>query len=156
MHGLDLALRLATVRSVLATQGVPAALATLNQKTEYRFTGLYKLRGAGMCAAFVFDRAAELRARQRLAPLRTSIWRHMLHEGQFMTSSASQDDQLSHCDMEGFLESCCASLLQPKTCDLPCGVLIHFDVTQRSIDEAEAMMLRRAGPLFLAYLARGE
>ncbi|MEJ8846042.1 hypothetical protein [Variovorax rhizosphaerae] len=152
MQQLDVDLRIASIRSVLATDGVVSALATLNDKTEYRYTGLFKLRGAGMCAIFLFDRATELRPRQRVTPLRTSVWRRMLQDGEFMTNSASEDSRLSPHDRTGSLESCFGRLLQPVAGTVPCGVLIHFDVERRNIDPAEALILRTAAPLFLSYL----
>src|SRR4051812_37654785 len=131
MQELDADLRIAAVRSVLATGGVMPALAMLNDRTEYRYTGLFNLRGAGMCPTCVFDKSADDRARRRLQPLRTSIWRHMLRWGEFATSSAAEDTRLSRLDPTNALESCCGNLLQASVGALPCGVLIHFDVQRR-------------------------
>ncbi|WP_218511134.1 hypothetical protein [Variovorax sp. dw_308] len=131
-------------------------MAMLNHRTDYRYTGLFNLRGAGMCPTVVFDRTADSRTWHRLVPLRASIWRHMLRQGEFTTSCASEDSRLSRSDPLNSLESCCGSLLQPNAGALPCGVLIHFDVQRRSIDPGEVSMLRRTAPLFLTYLALSE
>ncbi|MDM0116190.1 hypothetical protein QTI66_28900 [Variovorax sp. J22R133] len=154
MFELNLALRMAAIKGVLATHGVAQALALLNDGTDYRYTGIYKLRGAGMYAAFMFDRCAEHRAWLRVFPLRTSIWRHVLHQGEFMTNDAMQDTRLSRDDPASFLRSCYGSLLQAEAGRLPVGILIHFDVEQREIEPGEASFLREAAPLFLEHLAQ--
>lgn len=147
MLDIDMSMRVATVRSVLATQGMMHALAMLNGRTLYRYTGIYKLIGAGMHAACVFDKHAEHRAWPDVLPLRKSVCRQMIRQGEFTTRSASLDARLAADDYVGMVESYCGRLLAHAS-GLPYGSLMHFDVEPRPVNAADAAFLCAVASVF--------
>ncbi len=147
MLDVDLSMRVATLRSVLATRGVMQALALLNERTDYRYTGIYKLRGSRMSAICIFDRHAGPRVWWNVLPLRASICRQMVCQGAFATRRASLDARLDHDEDAGIGESYCGQLLAHES-GMPYGGLLHFDVAPRRVDAAVADFLEAAALLF--------
>ena len=139
------------VRSVLAARGVRSALALLNDRTEYRYTAIYKLSGETMHAVHVFDRASEYRTWLNAVPLGKSFCQHAIEEGEFATDHVSEDQRLKSRPYVGLVESYYGRLLTRKG-GAPYGTFIHFDVEPRSIPSAEVAFLQEVLPLFLDYL----
>lgn len=139
------------LRGRLAGRGVPAALALLNDRTDYRYTGIYKYDGDVMRAVHVFDRHAEHRTWLRAIPLGRSFCRYVLRQGEFLTTRASEDPRLDGHPYDGLVESYYGRLLT-RPDGTPYGTFIHFDVEPRAIDRQELAFLQEAVPLFLPYL----
>jgi len=150
MLEIDLSVQADAVRNVLATHGIHRALAMLNDRTEYRYTGLYKLDGDTMRAAHVFDRSAEYRTWLKVVPLSKSLCRFAIEKGQFMTSHASKDLALADHPHAGLIESYYGRLLT-RSDGTPYGTFIHFDVEPRIISPDEVKFLREVTPVFLRY-----
>jgi hypothetical protein len=151
MLEIDLPAQTEAVRSVLATCGVRHALALLNDRTQYRYTAIYKLSGEAMHAVHVFDRSSEYRTWLKAVPLDKSFCQHAIEEGEFATSHASEDQRLRSRPYVGLVESYYGRLLMRESGE-PYGTFIHFDVEPRSIDPAEASFLQEVIPLFIDYL----
>lgn len=151
MLEIDLSVQTLVVRNALSERGVLAALALLNDRTEYRYTGIYKFEGEVMRAVHVFDRFAEHRTWLRAVPLGRSFCRYVLQEGEFLTVSASNDTRLGSHPYDGIVESYYGRLLQRNDGGVY-GTFIHFDMELREIAAQELAFLKEVVPLFLGYL----
>jgi hypothetical protein len=150
MHEIDLPAQTAAVRNVLAKHGIRPALALLNDRTPYRYTAIYRLKGETMEAVHVFDRNAEYRSWLKAVPLDKRFCDFAIREGEFTTHHASANPgPVSPYD--GLVESYYGRLLRRED-GSPYDTFIHFDVEPRSIPEGEAAFLQDVVPLFLDYL----
>ncbi|RYF33371.1 MAG: GAF domain-containing protein [Comamonadaceae bacterium] len=139
------------VRQTLAQHGVLAALGVLNDRTPYRFTGIYKLRGDEMHAMHVFDRTAQQRSWVRAIPLGKSLCQYAIQHGEFSVTSASTDHRFANHPYDGLVESYHGLLLVARD-GTPYGTLIHFDIASCEIDADEMAFLRQVAPLFSPHL----
>ena len=151
MFEIDQAEQTAALRNVLASQGVLPGLALLNDRTDYRYTGIYKFDGDVMRAVHVFDRLAEHRTWLRAVPLNRSFCRYVLQQGEFVTASASQDRRLGSHPYDGLVESYYGRLLE-RADGTPYGTFIHFDMEPRLIAARELGFLQEAVPLLVNHL----
>jgi hypothetical protein len=152
MPEIDLSAQKAAVRNVLATSGIRPALALLNDRTQYRYTAIYKLSGDALRAEHVFDRASEYRTWLKAVPLDKSFCQHAIKQGEFTTSHVSKDESLvNYRPYVGLVESYYGRLLT-RDGGTPYGTFIHFDLEPRSIDAEEVAFLQQVTPMFLDYL----
>ncbi|VTU31136.1 hypothetical protein [Variovorax sp. RA8] len=151
MLDIDLPAPAVAVRSVLASRGVAPALALLNDRTDYRFTAIYKLDGEVMHAAHAFDRTSEYRTWLKVVPLGRSFCQYAIEHGEFVTRHASQDQRLTNRPYAGFVESYYGQLLTRED-GTPYGTFIHFDLEPCGIPASEIAFLREVIPTFLDYL----
>jgi hypothetical protein len=151
MLDIDLPPPAVAVRSVLADRGIAPALALLNDRTDYRFTAIYKLDGEVMHAAHAFDRTSEYRTWLKVVPLGRSFCQYVMEHGEFVTSHASRDQRLTNRPYAGFVESYYGQLLRRED-GTPYGTFIHFDLEPCGIPSSEIAFLREVIPTFLDYL----
>ena len=152
MSEIDLTAQKAAVRNVLASSGIRPALALLNDRTQYRYTAIYKLSGDALRAEHVFDRASEYRTWLKAVPLNKSFCQHAIAQGEFTTSHVSKDQSLvNYRPYVGLVESYYGRLLT-RDSGTPYGTFIHFDLEPRTIDAGEVAFLQQVTPLFLDYL----
>lgn len=127
-------------------------MALLNDRTQYRYTAIYKLGGEAMHSTHVFDRHSEYRTWLKAVPLDKSFCQHAIEQGEFATSHVSKDQHLmTYRPYVGLVESYYGRLLT-RNDGAPYGTFIHFDLEPRSIPASEVSFLQRAIPLFLDYL----
>lgn len=150
MLDLDMPSQAQAVRSVLARHGPRAALAVLNDRTNFRFTALYKLEGGQMRAVCAYDRTSEYRTWLSAVPLESSFCRFAIEHGEFMTEHASADEGLAR-PYAGLVESYYGHVLRNAD-GSPSGTFIHFDLEPRSIEHEEQEFLRELVPLFGEHL----
>ncbi|MBS0339022.1 MAG: hypothetical protein JSS56_00750 [Proteobacteria bacterium] len=150
MLDFDVPSQAQAVRSVLAERGPRAALALLNDRTNFRFTALYKLEGGEMRAVHAFDRTSEYRTWLSAVPLESSFCRFAIEHGEFMTEHASADERLAR-PYAGLVESYYGHVLRNAD-GSPAGTFIHFDLEPRSIEAQEQAFLRDLVPLFGEHL----
>jgi hypothetical protein len=148
---LDPSSQVQAVRHVLASGGPRAALALLNDRTNYRFSALYRRRGDLMHAVHAFDRTSEYRTWLVAVPLDRSFCQYAMQQGEFMTRHASADGRLTQRPYSGMIESYFGRVLRGPD-GAAWGTFIHFDLEPREIDEAEIGFLRDVIPLFSPYL----
>jgi len=148
---LDPSAQVQAVRAALATQGVRAALALLNDRTSYRFTALYRRTGDVMYAAHAYDRTSEYRTWLSAVPLDRSFCRFALAQGEFMTPHASADGRLAQRPYGEMVESYFGRVLK-RPDGSTWGTFIHFDLEPRRIDEGEVAFLRDVIPMFGKYV----
>jgi hypothetical protein len=151
MFEIELSTQAEALRTVLAERGMLAALALLNDRTQHRFTGIYKLCGDAMHAVHVFDRTGQQRSWVSAIPLGKSLCRFAIQHGEFQVTSASADRRLSSHPYNGLVESYYGQLLHGQDGE-PYGTFIHFDLASREIDAKEMAFLREAVPLLSDYL----
>jgi len=152
MPEIFLAAQKAAVRNVLASSGIRPALALLNDRTQYRYTAIYKLSGDALRAEHVFDRASEYRSWLKAVPLDKSFCQHAIEQGEFSTSHVSRDPSLvNYRPYVGLVESYYGRLLM-RDSGTPYGTFIHFDLEPRTIDVEEVAFLKEVTPMFLDYL----
>jgi hypothetical protein len=151
MLEIDFSTQADAVRNTLATHGIHRALALLNDRTQYRYTGLYKLVGETMRAAYVFDRSAEYRTWLKVVPLSKSLCQFAIEKGEFLTSHASKDLLLADHPHASLIESYYGRLLKRRD-GTPYGTFIHFDLEPQTISPRELMFLQEVTPLFLDYV----
>ncbi|MBT2303454.1 hypothetical protein J7E70_23680 [Variovorax paradoxus] len=152
MSEFDLPAQAAAVRSALAAHGIRHALAMLNDRTQYRYTAIYKLSGDSLKAVHVFDRASEYRTWLKAVPLQKSFCQHAIEQGEFATGHVSKDRSLvSYRPFVGLVESYYGRLLT-RGSGVPYGTFIHFDLEPRVIDAEEVAFLQQVTPMFLDYL----
>ena len=152
MSEIDLTAQKAAVRNVLASSGIRPALALLNDRTQYRYTAIYKLSGDALRAEHVFDRASEYRSWLKAVPLDKSFCQHAIEQGEFSTSHVSRDPSLvNYRPYVGLVESYYGRLLTHDS-GTPYGTFIHFDLEPRSIPAEEIRFLREVIPQFIDYL----
>lgn len=150
MLELDTSSQAQAVRNVLAQHGPRAALAVLNDRTDFRFTALYKLEDGEMRAVHAFDRTSEYRTWLSAVPLESSFCRFAIEHGEFMTEHASADARLAR-PYAGLVESYYGHVLRNAD-GTPSGTFIHFDLEPRSIEQEEQEFLRDLVPLFGQHL----
>jgi hypothetical protein len=152
MSEFDLPAQAAAVRRALAAHGVRHALAMLNDRTQYRYTAIYKLNGDSLKAQHVFDRVSEYRTWLKAVPLQKSFCQHAIEQGEFATSHVSKDRSLtSYRPFVGMVESYYGRLLR-RDSGAPYGTFIHFDLEPRAIEAEEVTFLQHVTPMFLDYL----
>ncbi|KWT97578.1 MULTISPECIES: hypothetical protein [unclassified Variovorax] len=151
MLDIDLPAPDQAIRSVLANRGIVPALALLNDRTNYRFSAIYKLDGEVMHAAHAFDRTSEYRTWLKVVPLGRSFCQYAMAHGEFVTRHASKDQRLTNRPYAGFVESYYGQLLTRED-GTPYGTFIHFDLEPCDIAASEIAFLREVIPTFLDYL----
>ncbi|MBK6614764.1 hypothetical protein [Ottowia sp.] len=151
MLEIDLATQKAVVHRVLSTRGVLRALALLNDRAAYRYSGIYKLSGNAMRAVHIFDRHAEYRAWPMVLPLSRSFCQFVMQQGERVISHASTDRRFALLPHASLVESYYGQLLTHE-CGTPYGAFIHFDVETRTIAAREISFLHEVVPHFLPYL----
>ena len=152
MPEIDSSAQVAAVRSVLSTEGVRPALALLNDRTQYRYTAIYKLGGEAMHSTHVFDRHSEYRTWLKAVPLDKSFCQHAIEQGEFVTTQVSKEQSLmNYRPYVGLVESYYGRVLT-RDGGTPYGTFIHFDLEPRSIAATEISFLQEVTPLFLDYL----
>jgi len=148
---LDPSSQVDAVRQALASTGPRAALALLNDRTNYRFTALYRRNGELMHAVHAYDRTSEYRTWLLAVPLERSFCRFAMAQGEFTTSHASADGRLAQRPYSGMVESYFGRVVR-RPDGTPWGTFIHFDLEPRSIDQDEMSFLRDVIPMFSDYL----
>lgn len=151
MDSLDVSAQIDAVRHALAVGGIVSALALLNDRTAFRFTGVYQLQGEIMVARHIFDRLGEERSWPRVVPLGRSFCGHVLAKGEFATRAASVDPRIVEHPYPGLVEGYHGLLLRNVTGE-PWGTLFHFDINPCELPKTERAFLMQAVPLFAPYL----
>lgn len=150
MYELDLSSQAQALRDVLTRHGPRAALALLNDRTNYRFTALYKLVDGEMRAVHAYDRTREYRTWLSAVPLESSFCRYAIEHDEFVTEHASADERLAR-PYDSLVESYYGRVLRQPD-GSPSGTFIHFDLEPRAIDADEQSFLRDVVPMFLEHL----
>jgi GAF domain-containing protein len=139
--------------TVLAEEGVHAALAFLNARTSHRFTGIYRLDAPMLRNVRLFDRENPSLQIGADAPLRETYCSVVgASATPFTTADTRADERLrEHPARESTLAYCGVPLRSAEGTTL--GTLCHFDLVPRPVPD-EVPVLEAAAPLILHALVR--
>lgn len=140
---------------LLHGRGILVALGYLNERTRYRFTGLYRAEPPLLHNVALFDREnPDLDGSGAVAKLDEtycSITR--LTASPFSTDDAMHDARLTtHAARDSVL--CYSGVPIRLGSGLPWGTLCHFDLRPRLLPPDELAVLASAAPLVAEWLAR--
>jgi GAF domain-containing protein len=138
----------------LATRGVHEALAFLNARTRFRFTGVYRVEGEQLCNLGLFDRenpTLNLAGnRCRLDDTYCSIV--CATDRPFRSADAGHDRRLLRHPARASVISYFGVPVRGSGGEL-LGTLCHYDVRPRITPAAEVPLLERVAPLLASLVA---
>jgi GAF domain-containing protein len=138
--------------SRLSAAGVHGALRFLNQRTSYRFTGVYRFKPPLMRSLMLYDRENPdlvIGSDTLLTETYCSIVGEI--EAPFSTPDARQDERLTAHPARESILSYCGVLLRAED-GATFGTLCHFDLIAHAVMEDEIQILEAAAPLLMPRL----
>lgn len=145
---------LARLVTALRTETLLRALALMNSRARYRFTGLYRVDGRMLRNVALFDRERPgVDARGDSAPLSDSYCSIVTATSRsFVTYDARSDERLaSHAARRTVVSYAGVSVAAP----LVSGTLCHFDGRPRLIPNGELEFLESIAQAFAPFLGSG-
>lgn len=138
---------------VCTGDGLPAALAVLNEGVPHRYTAVYRLVGERMLNVALADKQNEPRP-DFLAevPITSSFCQYVLRDGSFLTGDSAHDRRLTGHPYQGVMRAYCGIPIF----DLgghALGTACHFDVVPHEIAEEKVAQLRAAARILSNYLS---
>ena len=147
-----LATSLAQVEKALAEQGLPGALAVLNQRVPHRFTAVYRLVGQALHNVATADKHLHLDALDlKVVPLKDSFCQFVLRDGLFLTQRSGADARLQGHPYSGVVGCYVGVPVRTRDGRLP-GTLCHFALESPDVADDEYLLLDRAARLMPAFL----
>ncbi len=144
------------LQAVLGAQGVHEALAFLNRRTPYRFTGLYQFDGVTRRSVDLFDRLDPKAPRGETAPLRQTFCSIVEVSRQpVVVADAATDPRTVEQPARAGVQSYCGVVLRHLD-GTPFGSLCHFDLVPTPPTPGAVDMLLHAAPLIAAAVADPE
>jgi hypothetical protein len=142
----------AQLAAILDSHGLLAGLEFLNARVDFRFTGLYKLeKGLVRKICLVDKRGGTGLPFHNEVNLEQSLSRYALRDGMFKAEDVIVDERLASYRFAGMIGSCfIVKLIDPD--ERPWGTLIHFDMINRTISDAEAGFLLQTPLAFRRFL----
>ena len=138
----------------LRTGGPSAALAYLNGRTRFRYTGMYQVDPPMLRNVHLFDREnPDLNVSGTVAPLDETYCGISYRTNEaFSTPDALHDARLrSHAARESVLSYDGVPIRMQN--GLPSGSLCHYDIRPRLLSSAEQHILEAVSPMFARWLA---
>ena len=144
------------LEAALEERGAHAALALLNARTRFRFTGIYHVDAPFLRNVDLFDRenptvnvsGAVCRLDETYCSITAAIG------SAFTTGDATRDPRLvAHAARDAVIAY--AGVPLRLSGGKVWGTLCHFDVRPRLVADGELAVLEAAAPAFAAWLARG-
>jgi CheY-like chemotaxis protein len=143
-------------QAVLSAQGVHEALAFLNRRAPYRFTGVYQFDGVTRQGVGLFDKLDPKTVRGEPAPLRETFCSLVESSRQpVIVSDASTDPLTLEHPARADVRAYCGVILRHLD-GTPFGSLCHFDVVPVPAAPGVLDMLLHAAPLLSAAVADRE
>jgi hypothetical protein len=139
-------------KSVLDTDGLDAALAFLNKRTDFRYTAIYRLDGTMMRNIHIYDRQGESVDHLVEVPLGDSFCQFVMADGAFKTADSATDGRLSGHAYQGVVNAYFGLPLSTAPGTMY-GTLCHFDFDSKQISDSEVPFLEAVRPLLTAKLA---
>lgn len=136
------------VERALERDGIGAAIALLNGRTRFRYTGVYRAKPPLLCNVYLFDREnPALNVSGATTPLETTYCSIACASDEpFTTPDAGVDPRLAlHPARESVLSYGGVPLRQPG--GRAWGTLCHFDVRPRLLPPHELEALAHVAPL---------
>jgi len=137
---------------VCAKDGLPVALALLNEGVAYRYTAIYRLAADTMINVALADKHREpLPDFLAEVPLGSTFCQYVLRDGSFLTANSAEDARLGGHPYRGVMRSYCGvPVFDPE--GRPIGTACHFDVASHEIVEEKLTQLKAAAHILSTYL----
>lgn len=143
---------LARLLGQLDTEGVMAALKSLNARVAHRFTAVYKFQGEMQRAVFIYDKLGRPDACLNTVAVADSFSQFATPSRPFCVTDSATDDRLGKHRYRGVVASYYGVLLTQAS-GKPAGSLCHFDFNPQAMPAPEeCVFLNRAKNLLLTRL----
>ena len=140
--------------AIVSTDSVSAALAFLNGRTRFRFTGIYQVDPPHLRNVLLFDREnPAMNLSGEVTRLEDTYCALTYASGPFETADAPRDGRLVNHASRNSIISYTGVPVHLPTGHL-WGTLCHFDVRPRLLPQDERSFLQAVGPLLVAALHR--
>lgn len=139
--------------TIVSTSGIGPALAWLNARTRFRFTGLYRVDPPLLRNLELFDREnPHINVSGEVRKLDDTYCALVYYSGPFDTPDSARDDRLNGHPSRASVISYAGVPLRRENGEV-WGTLCHFDVRPRLLPRGERRLLESVGPVFAASLA---
>jgi GAF domain-containing protein len=147
--------KVATLRNVLARDGLVGGLGYLNSLTPHRFTGVFLADGEKLRNVALFDRTDAAARPWEAFPMLHSYCSIILATGESFSTSNSMDDERvrEHAARESVRAYCGVPLLDREGRVL--GTLCHFDFVAQSADLVDIELMLEIPAALAPYLPEG-
>jgi hypothetical protein len=141
-------------KAELHAGGLHAALANLNGRTPYRFTGVYRFDGDMLRNVQLFDRWHPGEAQGADAPMRETFCALVKQVGDVLAVTDGRSDERFPWMMDNAVVCYCGALIRDDEGEAY-GTLCHFDLQRCEPPGSELSVLRAAAPFVYAHLTAG-
>lgn len=138
--------------AVMSTRGMAGAVAWLNARTRFRFTGVYQVDPPHLRNVVLFDRENPgVNVSGEVTRLDDSYCAMVYASGSFATPDSQQDVRLAnHAARNSVISYAGVPLRLPS--GHVWGTLCHYDVRPRLLSQGERTLLESVAPVFVASL----
>jgi GAF domain-containing protein len=140
---------------IVESSGIETAVAWLNARTRFRFTGIYRVDPPHLRNVVLFDREnPNLNVSGEVTRLNDTYCAIVYGEGPFSTADSARDERLTgHPSRESVISYAGVPLRLEN--GHVWGTLCHFDVKPRLLKPEERAVLESVASVFLASLPTG-
>jgi hypothetical protein len=142
---------LSALQQALDEQGLHAALAYLNSRTPFRFTGVYRFDGDTLRNVCLFDRWSPAARQGADAPMAQTFCAIVAQHPEGLQVDDGRSDERFPWMADNAVISYCGTLLRDQT-GAAFGTLCHFDVQRCQPSHQELALLQGAAPLVVRHL----
>ena len=137
--------------AALTTGGLHGALAYLNGRTPYRFTGIYRFDGDMLRNVMLYDRWEPSQSAGADAPMRETFCAIVGDQGDGIEVSDGRTDNRFPWMQQNAVVCYCGALVRDEQ-GQPFGTVCHFDLQRCERPKSELDLLRAVGPKVYDYL----
>lgn len=141
--------------AALAARGMHGALAYLNGRTPYRFTGVYRFDGDTLRNVVLYDRWEPDQKTGADAPMQETFCAIVRTQGDGLEVIDGRTDKRFPWMRENAVICYCGALVRDDQ-GQPFGSVCHFDLQRCEPPKSELELLRAVAPQIYAYLRSGE
>ena len=140
--------------AIIASQGVRQAIKFLNERTRFRFTGVYRVDPPQLCNVELFDREnPELNLSGGVTRLNATYCALTYASGPFETDDSRSDHRLTdHASRQSVISYAGVPLRLAN--GQVWGTLCHFDLRPRLLPHGERAILESVAPALVASVQR--
>ena len=145
---------LSTLQRALDENGLHAALAYLNSRTPYRFTGVYRFEGETLRNVCLFDRWSPETSAGSDAPMAETFCAIVRQQPEGIQVDDGRTDERFPWMANNAVVCYCGTMLRDAA-GKAYGTLCHFDVQRCQPSHQELALLQAAAPLVYRHVAAG-
>ncbi len=154
MIATEPASELFTLQRALDKDGLHAALAYLNSRTPFRFTGVYRFDGDTLRNVCLFDRWSPEKTRGDDAPMAETFCAIVRTHPEGLQVDDGRTDERFPWMANNAVVCYCGTTLRDEAGN-PYGTLCHFDVHRCEPTHQELGLLQAAAPFVYRHVAAG-